>query len=133
MQIHFSKITKFFAVAALAVVLLAAGYVAGQNRFGQPKTIIHLVMIKWNPGVSDADKQKAIEGVKEIAAKTPGVKNIWLKAERLQPRDFNAAFVIEFKDRAAADAYAESAVHKAWEEQYVPLRQVSLSIQVSNP
>ncbi|MFY9753905.1 MAG: Dabb family protein [Candidatus Acidiferrales bacterium] len=133
MQIRFSKWAKYLGGALLALGLFAGGYAAGQNRVGQPKTILHLVAIQWNPGVSDADKQRAIDGVKTVAAQVPGVKNVWVKAERLQPRDFNAAFAIEFRDRDAADAYAESAAHKAWEQQYVPLRQASISIQVTNP
>ena len=133
MQIRFSKWAKYLGGALLALGLFAGGYAAGQNRVGQPKTILHLVAIQWNPGVSDADKQRALDGVKTVAAQVPGVKNVWLKAERLQPRDFNAAFAIEFRDRDAADAYAESAAHKAWEQQYVPLRQASISIQVTNP
>ena len=133
MQIRFSKWARYLGGALLALGLFAGGYAAGQNRVGQPKTILHLVAIQWNPGVSDADKQRALDGVKTVAAQVPGVKNVWLKAERLQPRDFNAAFAIEFRDRDAADAYAESAAHKAWEQQYVPLRQASISIQVTNP
>jgi antibiotic biosynthesis monooxygenase (ABM) superfamily enzyme len=113
--------------------LFASGYVAGQNKFGQPKTIIHVAIIKWNPGVSEADQQRALDGIKEVAAKVPGVKNVWIKAERLQPRDFNAAFAIEFRDRAAADAYAESPAHAAWEQQYVLMRAQSISEQVTNP
>jgi hypothetical protein len=133
MQIRFSKWARYLGGALLALGLFAGGYAAGQNRVGQPKTILHLVAIQWNPGVSDADKQRALDGVKTVAAQVPGVKNVWVKAERLQPRDFNAAFAIEFRDRDAADAYAESAAHKAWEQQYVPLRQASISIQVTNP
>ncbi|HTV57338.1 MAG TPA: Dabb family protein [Verrucomicrobiae bacterium] len=120
--------------ATLAVAaLFGSGYVAGQSRFGQPKTVLHVVELKWNPGVSETDQQMAIAGIKQMAAKLPGVKNIWLKADRVQPRDFSTAFAIEFRDRAAADAYAESEVHKQWEQEYVPLRQESISIQVTNP
>lgn len=128
-----SKSGKILGAGLLAAALFAGGYVAGQNKFGQPKSIIHVAVIKWNPGVSDTDKEKALNGVKEMAAKTPGIKNVWIKADRVQPRDFNAAFAIEFANRAAADAYAESPVHKAWDESYLPLRQTSLSIQVTNP
>jgi len=119
--------------AIVAAVLFASGYAAGQNKFGTPHTIIHVVSIRWQPGVSDADKQAALAGVKELAAKIPGVKNLWVKAERLQPRDFNAAFVIEFANRDAADRYAESPAHEEWEKRYVPLRDASLSLQVTNP
>ena len=133
MQIHLSTPAKILGGALFALALFASGYVAGQNRFGQPKTILHVVELKWNPTATDADKQAAIEGVKEMATKIPGIKNIWIKGERMQPRDFNAAYAIEFRDRAAADAYAESPVHAAWEVKYVPLREASVSIQVTNP
>lgn len=133
MRFHISSGARLFGSALLAGALFAGGYVTGQNKFGQPKTVLHLAMIKWNPGVSDAQKQQVLGGVKEMAAKIPGIKNVWLKGERLQPRDFNAAFAIEFKDRDAADTYAESPIHAAWEAQYVPLRAASISEQVTNP
>src|SRR5579863_856083 len=123
MRIHFTTATKILGGALAALSLFASGYVAGQNKFGQPKTIIHMVILKWRPGVADADKQRALEGVKEMAAKVPGIKNIWIKADRIQPRDFNAA-----------DAYAESPLHQEWEQKYyVPIRDVSISEQVTNP
>ena len=52
--------------------LFAGGYVAGQNRFGQPKTIIHVVEIKWNPGVPYAEKQQVLAGIKDMAGKNSG-------------------------------------------------------------
>lgn len=133
MAIHSAKPAKILAGTVLAIALFAGGYASGQNKFGQPKTVLHLVIIKWNPNVTDTDKQLALEGVKDMAAKMPGIKNIWLKADRIQPRDFNSAYAIEFKDRAAADAYAESPLHEAWEKQYVTMRQASISEQVTNP
>jgi len=124
---------KIFAGALLAAALFTGGYLAGQNKFGQPKTVLHISIIQWKPGVSEADKQRTLAGVKDMAAKIPGIKNVWIQADRIQPRDFNAAFAIEFKDRNAADDYAESPVHKAWSDQYVPLRAASLSEQITNP
>jgi hypothetical protein len=133
MRVQFTNTARVFAGLIFAIALFATGYVAGQNRFGQPKTIIHLVEIKWNPGITDAQKQDVIDGIKEMAAKIPGIKNIWLKADRLEPRDFSWAYAIEFRDRDAADAYAESALHEAWEKRYVPMRYASISVQVTNP
>jgi hypothetical protein len=134
MKIRVTRGVGALAVSLVALGLFAGGYVAGQNRFGQPKTVLHLVMIKWSPVATDADKQKALDGVKDMAGKIPGVKNVWIKAERLQPRgQFDSAFAIEFKDRDAADTYAESPLHAAWEQQYVPLRAVSISEQLTNP
>src|SRR5579862_9780330 len=83
MRVRVTKMARNFGVALLATGLFAGGYISGQNRVGQPKTIIHVVEIQWNPGVPQMEKDAAINGVKEMAAKIPGVKNVWVKAERL--------------------------------------------------
>ena len=136
--------TKAFRIACAALVatgLLWAGSFLGawqarrveaQNRFGQPKTVIHVVIYKWKDGVSDADKQKALSGIKEMAGRIPGVKNVWLKAIRLQLRDMSGAFVIEFASPEAAADYAENPMHDAWSKSWQQLRETSLSLQVTN-
>jgi hypothetical protein len=126
---------KSFRIACavlLAAALFAGGYLAAQDKFGTPATIIHISLIKWKAGVSDADKQKVLDGVKEMAAKIPGIKNVWLKATRMQPRDYHAAFVIEFEDRAAAEAYAEHPLHAEWSKFFLSIREASISPQISN-
>jgi hypothetical protein len=133
MRIHFTKAAKILGGALAAAGLFAGGYVAGQAKFGQPKTVLHVVELKWRPGVPQLEKDAAMAGIKDMAAKMPGIKNIWIKWDRLEPRDFSAAFAIEFRSRDAADAYAESPLHDAWEKEYVPLRDASISIQVTNP
>lgn len=121
------------AVAVLvAAALFGAGYISGQNKFGQPKTIIHISLIKWKADAPEAEKKKAIDGVKQMAAEIPGIKNIWLKPSRMQPRDFHTAFVIEFEDRAAADRYAEHSVHATWSKQFLAVREASISPQITN-
>ncbi len=116
----------------LAAALFAGGYITAQNKFNTPSTIIHISLIQWKAGVSDADKQKALDGVKEMAAKIPGIKNVWLKATRIQPRDYHAAFVIEFENRAAAEAYAEHPQHAEWSKFFLSIREASISPQISN-
>ncbi len=116
----------------MAAGIFFTGYAVGQNKFGQPKTIIHVSLIKWKADVSDADKQKALDGVKQMAAQIPGIKNIWTKPARMQPRDFHTAFVMEFENRAAADRYAESPIHEAWSKQFLAIREASISPQITN-
>ncbi|HEY4839227.1 MAG TPA: Dabb family protein [Candidatus Acidoferrales bacterium] len=116
-----------------AATLFSAGYTAAQAHFGQPKTVLQISIIKFNPGVTDEQGQHVIDGVKQMAAKIPGVKNVWLKAARMEPRDFDAVIVIEFFDRAAADRYAESPVHEAWSRELQQIRLTSISPQVTNP
>jgi hypothetical protein len=133
MRIHITTAGKFLAGTLLVFGIFFCGYLAGQNKFGQPKTVLHFTIIKWNASASDADKERALEGVKEMAGKIPGIKNVWIKGDRIQPRDFNAGFAIEFKDRDAADNYAESPIHKSWSDQYILLRAQSISEQITNP
>lgn len=133
---------RHLACIALGALLFLAGVAAGswhgpsaaaQNRFGQPKTVLHVVVYKWKPTVSEADQQKAIDGIKTLAARIPGIKNIWLKTQRNQIRDFSGVYAIEFASPDAAADYAESNVHEAWSKQWQELRETSLSFQVSNP
>lgn len=123
------------AAGIAAAGLFGAGFALGQakNQFSQPKTVLQVSMIKWKAGVSDADKQKAIDGVKEMAAEIPGIKTIWLKTDRMQPRDYDTAFAIEFESRDAANNYAESPIHEKWSKAYLEIRQASISPQLSNP
>ncbi len=129
------RVTRKIAGAVAAAALFGGGFAAGQakNHFSQPKTVLQVTLIKWRAGVPDAEKQNAIDGVKAMAAQIPGMKTIWLKTDRMQPRDWDAAFAIEFANRDAADDYALSPIHEKWEKTYLLLRENSLSPQLSNP
>ena len=121
----------------VAVVILAgvfaAGVAVGQQKFGQPKTVLHVVALKWKPEATDEQKTAAIEGLKTMAGAVPGIKNIWIKPDRVQPREYSTAFAIEFESRVAADAYAEHPAHEEWYKIYMPIRAESRSLQITNP
>lgn len=133
---------KRMAQIALGAVLFIAGIAAGslharsaavQNRFGQPKTVLHVVIYKFKDATANNDRDNAINGIKEMAAKIPGIKNVWLKTERNQIKDFSGVYAIEFTSAEAAADYAESPVHEAWSKKWQELRENSLSFQISNP
>lgn len=105
---------------------------APTHRFGQPKTILQVSLIKWRASASDEERQSVLDGVKRLAGQVPGIKNIWMKPLRMQPRNFNAAFVIEFESREAADNYADHPAHEAWSKQLVAIREDSISPQIGN-
>src|SRR6202171_5559816 len=126
----------------LGVALFVAGMAAGsrhartpavQNRFGQPKTVLHVVVYKFKDSVSNNDREKAITGIKDMAGRIPGIKNVWLKTARNQIKDFSGVYAIEFTSAEAAADYAESPVHEAWSKMWQEQRENSLSFQVSNP
>jgi hypothetical protein len=114
----------------------AAGVVVGQNKFGQPKTVLHMVALKWNAESSAADRQKAIDGIRTMAGKVPGIKNIWLKTLKVQgtsqQNPFDATFAIEFADEASLKAYATHPAHDEWMKLYEPVRQESRNHVATN-
>jgi hypothetical protein len=126
---------KFLLGCAL-VAVFAAGIVLGQNKFGQPKSVIHVITVKWKADSTAEQRQKAIDGVKQMAAEIPGIKNIWLKTLRvqspLQDKPYDAAIAIEFESEAAAQAYAQHPAHEKWYGVYTPIREESRSHQITN-
>jgi cell division protein FtsX len=135
-------VRRIFLKIAAAAVLFAAGLAAGnwqarsvaaQNKFGQPKTVVHVVVYKWKNTTSQNDKDQALAGIKTLAAKIPGIRNVWLKTQRNQIRDFDGVYAIEFASPEAAADYAESPLHETWRKKWEELRENSLSFQVSNP
>lgn len=137
-----TSVEKRVAQIALGAALFISGIAAGslyarsaavQNRFGQPKTVLHVVVYKFRDNASNYDREKAINGIKGMAGKIPGIKNVWLKTERNQIRDFSGVYAIEFASAEAAADYAESPIHEAWSKTWQEQRENSLSFQVSNP
>ena len=135
-------VTKRVVQVAAGTALFFSGVAAGtlharsaavQNHFGQPKTVLHIVVYKFRDDVSNYDREKAIDGIREMAGKIPGIKNIWLKTELNQARDFSGVYAIEFANAEAAADYSESPVHEAWSKSWQQKRDNSLSFQVSNP
>jgi antibiotic biosynthesis monooxygenase (ABM) superfamily enzyme len=123
---------SLFAVGII-VGSLRTTSVAAQNKFGQPKTVLHVVVYKFKDATSENDRQKALDGIKDLARNIPGVKNIWLKTNRNQIRDFSGVYAIEFTSAETAADYAESPAHEAWAKQWEALRENSLSFQITNP
>ncbi|HYL65082.1 MAG TPA: Dabb family protein [Candidatus Methylomirabilis sp.] len=132
---------KRMALIAAGAALFIAGIEAGalrarsvaQNRFGQPKTVLHVVVYKFKATTSNFDRENAINGIKDMAGKIPGIKNIWLKTDRNQLSDFSGVYAIEFASPDAAADYSESPVHEAWAKKWQELRENSLSFEISNP
>jgi len=119
------------------IAVCSAGIMMGQHEFGAPKTVIHVVTLKWKADSTAAQRQKALDGVKDMAAAIPGIKNVWLKTLKVQGPSreipFDAAFVIEFADEAALKAYADHPKHKEWEDKlYFPVREESRSHDITN-
>ena len=121
---------RYFAVAAI----FAAGLLVGQaqNQFRTPSTVLHIVTVQWKADSTDAQQTAALEGVKTMAAQTPGIKNIWIKKIKVQPAEMSTVFAMEFENKAAFDRYTDAPAHKAWEKLYLPIREKSTTHDVTN-
>jgi hypothetical protein len=122
---------KTLLLCAIATVF-ALGVVAAQKKFGQPKSILHIITVQWKADSTAVQRQAAIDGVKTMASQIPGISNVWLKTIKVQGKDPGAVIVMEFKDKAALDAYVEHPAHKKWEEIYLPIRELSHTHDITN-
>ena len=123
---------KMAFAAVAAVVLFGSGLLVGANKYGRPNTIIHVATGEWTGESTAEQRQAALDGIKTMAGEIPGIKNVWIKGIRIQPREFHYAFAIEFEDKAAADRYVDHPAHKDWMKIYEPLRKESRSTQITN-
>ncbi len=123
-------------LASTLLAVFALGVSLGQNKFGEPKTFIHVVALKWKASATPAQRQAAIDGIKTMAGKIPGIKNVWLKTNKVQGVSqavtFDAAFAIEFADEASLKAYATHPAHDEWMKLYEPAREESRNHVVTN-
>jgi hypothetical protein len=120
-------------LSSIGVLLLfGAGVLVGANKFGQPKSVIHVVTVRWKADASEQQRQAAIKGIEKMASEIPGVKNIWTKTLKVQGQGYNNAFVMEFADEAALKAYGDHPAHREWEKVYLPIRDQSTTHDITN-
>ena len=137
------RLIQAVAAASLLVALGAAGFAA--NRFGKPKSVLHVVTLYYKDGTTEEQKKSVLDAIEKMASAVPGIKNVWLKSTKVQgvfsekqpdgsfkPRPYTDAFVIEFEDQAAFDKYTNHPAHKAFEELYIPLRGHSGTHDITN-
>lgn len=127
-----NSISRKTLLLCVMATVFALGVVAAQNKFGQPKSILHIITVQWKADSTPEQRQAAINGVKTMASQIPGMTNVWLKTIKVQGKDPGAVIVMGFKDQAAFDAYAAHPAHKKWEEIYLPIRELSHTHDVTN-
>jgi hypothetical protein len=123
---------KKITLALLAAASIAAGLLAAANNFNAPPTILHVVVVKWKADSTPQQQQGAIDGIKKLAADTPGLKNIWVRKLKTQPADYSTSFAMEFESKKAFEDYTNSPAHKHWESLYLPYREESNTQDITN-
>lgn len=123
---------KTFVTFLFTAAILALGINTGSaDTQTTPKTVIHVVTVKWKADATPTQIQAALDGVKALAAAYKGITRVWIKSIKVQGDKANA-FVMEFADEAALKAYADSSAQKEWYKLYIPIREESTTFDITN-
>jgi len=122
---------KKYHLAWLRGAALPAGNSVSAQTDTAPKTVVHVVTVKWKPEATTEQIQAALDGAKALPAAYPGIKHVWTRAIKVQG-DKTHAIVMEFADEAALKAYTDSPAQKKWYEVYIPIRGQSQTFDITN-
>ena len=126
-----SKAMKKLAMTLMTAGLLWLGTTTSFAAQAAPKSVIHVVTVAWKAGTTPEQIQAALDGVKALPVKYPGITRVWVKSIKVQGGKANA-FVMEFADAAALKAYADSPAQKEWYKVYLPIREESTTFDITN-
>jgi len=119
-------------MTVVALCMALVGLVAGARLFQRPKTVIQVVTIKWTADAAPEQRKAALDAIEKVAAAAPGVRNVWLRTIRTQPRDFMTAFAFEFEDLPSAERFHSLPAYELWKKTYLPLIEESRTQEVGN-
>ena len=122
---------KTFVTILLASILVAFSANTLSAQSTTPKSVIHVVTVKWKSDATPKQIEAALDGVKALPKAYPGITRVWTKSIKVQGGKANA-FVMEFKDEAALKEYADSPAQKKWYEVYLPIREESTTFDITN-
>ena len=119
----------------LIMIVLTVGLLGFATLTGSaqtpPKSVIHVVTVKFKADAKPDQIKAALDGVLALPTKYKGITRVWVKAIKVQG-DKTHAFVMEFTDAAALKAYADSPAQKEWYEVYLPVREESTTFDITN-
>jgi len=121
---------KLFLAALAAAILLTTGALAADTK---PKTVIHVITIKWNADAKPAQIAEAIKAAEALPSQYPGITRVWTKPIKKQvPDGYSHVIVMEFSSEDALKKYADSPAQKKWYEVYMPIREESQTSDITN-
>ena len=102
-----------------------------------PKSVIHVVTLKFKDDAKPEQIQAALDGVKAMPAGFPGITRVWVKSFKVQNAPGTTlqrthAFVMEFKDEQALKDYGDSPAQLEWYKLYTPIRVQSTTHDITN-
>lgn len=118
------------------LALVASGFLMMNAALAQdamPKTVIHVITVKWKSDASQAQIDKALQAVAALPSKYSGIKHVWTKPIKKQiPEGYSTVIVMEFADESALEKYADSPAQKSFYDAYMPVREESRTSDITN-
>jgi hypothetical protein len=122
---------KKFLLTLLAATLLSLGAATATAGESAPKSVIHVVSVKWKADATPEAIKAALDGVHALPASFKGITRVWTKSFKVQG-DWSQVIVMEFADEAALKAYSGSDAQKEWYKVYLPVRERSNTHDITN-
>jgi hypothetical protein len=124
---------KRFALLFVGLALLSLGTPAvhAQATATAPKSVVHIITVKFKEGTTPAQIKAAMDGAHQLPSAFKGIIRVWTNAIKVQG-DKTHVIVMEFADAAALKAYDGSAAQKKWYEAYLGIREESTTFDVTN-
>lgn len=98
-----------------------------------PKTVIHVISVKWKADASPEQIQKALAEVAKMPSMNAGVTRVWTKPIKKQlPEGYSNVIVMEFASEEALKKYVDSPAQKKFYDVYMPLREESRTSDITN-
>jgi uncharacterized protein (DUF1330 family) len=96
--------------------------------------ILHVVLFRPRPGISDADRRAMLEAVRVASTEIPSVKRFQIGKRVTHGRDYETAMtedytyaaIIEFEDLQALKAYLNHAKHQKLSELFYAVSEAGL-------
>jgi antibiotic biosynthesis monooxygenase (ABM) superfamily enzyme len=121
---------KIFLAVCAATMMMATSLFAADSA---PKTVIHVITIKWKSDATPAQIDKAIKGAEALPSQYPGITRIWTKPIKKQlPEGYSHIIVMEFASEDALQKYADSSAQKSWYQSYMAVREESRTSDITN-
>lgn len=117
----------------LLAVFLCLWLISGLSMAQAPKTVLHIINVKWKEDATPEQIKAAIDAVHQLPSKYPGIKRVWTKNLKYQGQEgFNQAIVMEFESEDALKKYADSTAQQWWYKVYLPVREESRTHDITN-
>jgi hypothetical protein len=116
----------------LLAILIAAGLTMTVAAAEKPKSVIHVVTVKWKEGTTPAQIDAALQGAQKVANDYKGITRVWTRAIKVQGAGYTHAIVMEFRDEKALKDYTDSPAQKEWYKVYLPIRGESTTHDITN-